>query len=31
MREEQTLARMRAIFNAEMDAPTDPGTTQAMS
>jgi hypothetical protein len=30
-REEETLARVRAIFEAEMDAPTDPGTTSAMS
>jgi hypothetical protein len=29
--EEETLARVRAIFEAEMDAPTDPGTTSAMS
>jgi len=25
--EEETLARVRAIFNAEMDSPTDPGTS----
>ena len=31
IREEQTLERIRAIFNAEMDAPTDPGTTRALS
>ena len=30
-REEETLERIRAIFDAEMDAPTDPGTTSAMS
>jgi hypothetical protein len=30
-REEETLERIRNIFNAEMDAPSDPGTTQAMS
>jgi len=29
--EEQTLERVRAMFNAEMDAPTDPGTTSAIS
>src|ERR671937_2899442 len=27
MPEEETLARVRAIFEAEMDAPTDPGST----
>ena len=31
MSEEQTLARLRAIFEAEMDAPSDPGTTSAIS
>ena len=31
IREEQTLERIRNLFNAELDAPTDPGTTQAMS
>jgi hypothetical protein len=31
MSEEETLARVRAIFEAEMDAPTDPGTTSAIS
>jgi Domain of unknown function (DUF5076) len=31
MSEEQTLARVRAIFDAEMDAPSDPGTTSAIS
>jgi Domain of unknown function (DUF5076) len=30
IREEQTLERIRNLFNAEMDAPTDPGTTQAI-
>jgi hypothetical protein len=30
-REEETLERIRAIFEAEMDAPTDPGTTSALS
>ena len=30
-REEETLERIRAIFDAEMDAPTDPGTTSAIS
>ena len=29
--EQQTLERVRAIFNAEMDSPTDPGTTSAIS
>jgi len=31
MPEEETLARVRGIFEAEMDAPTDPGTTIATS
>ena len=31
MPEEETLARIRGIFEAEMDAPTDPGTTSALS
>jgi Domain of unknown function (DUF5076) len=31
MAEDETLARVRAIFEAEMDAPTDPGTTSALS
>jgi hypothetical protein len=31
MSEEETLARIRAIFEAEMDAPTDPGSTSALS
>ena len=30
-REEETLARIRAIFEAELDSPTDPGTTSALS
>jgi Domain of unknown function (DUF5076) len=30
-REEETLARVRAIFEAEMDNPTDPGSTSAIS
>ena len=30
-REEETIARIRAIYDAEMDAPTDPGTTSALS
>jgi hypothetical protein len=29
--EEQTIERIRAIYEAEMDAPTDPGTTSAIS
>src|SRR5690348_8119348 len=29
-REEETIERIRAIYEAEMDAPTDPGTTSAM-
>jgi len=29
--EDETLQRIRALFNAEMDAPTDPGTTSAIS
>jgi len=31
MPEEETLARIRGIFDAEMDAPSDPGTTSALS
>jgi len=31
IREEETLERIRALFNAEMDSPTDPGTTSAIS
>jgi hypothetical protein len=30
-REEETIERIRAIYEAEMDAPTDPGTTSAVS
>jgi hypothetical protein len=30
-REEETIARVRALYDAEMDAPTDPGTTSAVS
>ena len=30
-REEETIERIRAIFDAEMDAPTDPGSTSALS
>ncbi len=30
-REEETIARVRALYEAEMDAPTDPGTTSALS
>jgi hypothetical protein len=30
-RETETVERIRAIFEAEMDAPTDPGTTTALS
>ena len=29
--EEETVERIRAIYDAEMDAPTDPGTTSALS
>ena len=29
--EEETIERIRALFNAEMDTPTDPGTTSALS
>jgi len=31
MPEEDTLARVRGMFEAEMDAPTDPGSTSALS
>jgi hypothetical protein len=31
MSEEETLARIRGIFEAEMDSPTDPGSTNALS
>ena len=30
-REEETIERIRALYDAEMDAPTDPGTTSAIS
>jgi hypothetical protein len=30
-REEETITRIRALYEAEMDAPTDPGTTSALS
>ena len=30
-REEETMERIRALYDAEMDAPTDPGTTSALS
>jgi hypothetical protein len=29
--EAQTVERIRAIYDSEMDAPTDPGTTSALS
>ena len=29
-REDETIERIRAIYEAEMDAPTDPGTTSAI-
>lgn len=29
--EEQTVERIRSMYDAEMDAPTDPGTTSAVS
>jgi len=31
MSEDETISRIRTIFEAEMDAPTDPGTTSALS
>ena len=31
MAEEQALARVRLLFDAEMDSPTDPGSTSAIS
>jgi hypothetical protein len=31
MSEEETLARIRGIFEAEMDSPSDPGSTSALS
>ena len=30
-KEQETLERIRSIYDAEMDAPTDPGTTSALS
>jgi hypothetical protein len=30
-REAETIERIRALFNAEMDTPTDPGSTSAIS
>ena len=30
-REAETIERVRALFDAEMDAPTDPGSTSALS
>jgi Domain of unknown function (DUF5076) len=30
-KEEETVERIRAMYDAEMDAPTDPGTTTALS
>jgi hypothetical protein len=30
-REEETIERVRALYDAEMDAPTDPGSTSAVS
>ena len=29
--EQETIERIRALYEAEMDAPTDPGTTSAIS
>jgi hypothetical protein len=29
--EEETMARVRAMFDAELDMPTDPGVTSAVS
>jgi len=29
--EDETVERIRALYDAEMDAPTDPGTTTALS
>ena len=31
MKEADVLERVRAIFESEMDAPSDPGTTTAIS
>jgi len=30
-REQETVERIRALYDAEMDAPTDPGSTSALS
>ena len=30
-REDETIERVRALYDAEMDAPTDPGSTSAIS
>ena len=30
-REAETVERIRALYDAEMDAPTDPGSTSALS
>src|SRR3954467_14326751 len=30
-REQETIERVRALYDAEMDAPTDPGSTSALS
>jgi hypothetical protein len=30
-REDETIERVRALYDAEMDAPTDPGTTSVIS
>jgi hypothetical protein len=30
-KEEETVERIRALYDAEMDAPSDPGTTSALS
>jgi Domain of unknown function (DUF5076) len=29
--EDETIERIRSLYNAEMDSPTDPGTTSALS
>jgi hypothetical protein len=31
MTEDQVIERVRSLYDAEMDAPTDPGTTSAIS
>ena len=31
MREDDVVERVRAMFERELDEPTDPGTTQAIS